>query len=583
VHGQPREVGGYLLRQRLGEGGMGVVYAATDQAGATVAVKLIKPELAAHPDFRARFAREAGLAGKVSGVCTVRVLAMDVHGEHPWIAMNFVPGPTLEKHVAVHGPLARGVLDAFALGVAEALASLHAARVVHRDLKPGNVILGPAGPVILDFGIARALDEAGITGTGEVIGSRGWISPERYAGVPAAFPADVFAWGAITAFAATGRRPFGRGDDAAIRRRTEEARADLLGTPDRFLALIPAALAVEPALRPSSSDLLEALVELVRPGCVAGAAVSPSLVRELISERWKRIDEPPQVRVATQIPDRPRARVKPVMMRSVATASRRAEDAPATGEQPRVAPAWEATTTAADVKQVTIARAGSGLGTVSNEANHPRRPRRRAWRRSAPHAERRRGVHAVIRSWIAEPGTEPRYGARALLAALSATGWLLSSFWAGVFMLSTHEVWHSATAHAVGTRMGTTAAAYVAGLLPLAAVGMALFLLIRTEGIRPLFVAGNAVAILLGGGMKWLPILPSWLVPDAVDRGFARFGGIWGEYVVLIGFIGLCALLGLWVRGWLFLGRWLGLSRPVGALYQDGAVYRDRLRRWDGR
>jgi hypothetical protein len=281
--------------------------------------------------------------------------------------------------------------------------------------------------------------------------------------VSAAFSSDVFAWGAIMAFAATGRRPFGRGDDAAIRRRTEEGRADLLGTPDRFLALIPATLAVDPALRPSSSDLLEALAELVRPGCLTGAAVSPSLVRELISERWERINEPPHVRIATRIPDRPRSRVKPVVTRPVVAPSRRTKEAPTVGAKPTgKSPARAPETTAAVSKPAAIAWMGGDLGARARGAEHarePHEPRRRGWRRSAPHAAEQRRVQAAVRSWIAEPGTEPRYGARALLAALSATGWLLSSFWAGVFMLSTHETWHSATVHAVSRRQRWSGAA----------------------------------------------------------------------------------------------------------------------------
>jgi hypothetical protein len=168
-----------------------------------------------------------------------------------------------------------------------------------------------------------------------------------------------------------------------------------------------------------------------------------------------------------------------------------------------------------------------------------------------------------MQSWMAQPGTEPGYGARVVFATLSAAGWMLACFWFAAWLLSTKEP-YNASADAIGSWMGVTAALYVAGLFPVFVIGAAVLALIRTEGLRVAFVCGDLAAVLLGCGVRWVPSIPSRVLPDALVRGFSGFGGWWGQYVVLVGFIGICVLLGLWVRTWIVLTRWLGPGRTPG-------------------
>jgi hypothetical protein len=199
----PADVGPLRLIGRLGAGGMGIVYAGLSAAGERVAVKVVHPELAHDPEFRTRFAREIALLGKIRSAGTVRVLAADADAAQPWFATEYVAGPTLEERVRGVGPLAGDDLYGLASGLAEALVAMHAAGVVHRDLKPANVILSPSGPRVVDLGIARAVDEAGVTRTGVLIGSPAWLSPEHYRDDEVGPAADVHAWGLLVAFAAT--------------------------------------------------------------------------------------------------------------------------------------------------------------------------------------------------------------------------------------------------------------------------------------------------------------------------------------------------------------------------------------------
>ncbi|MFE9046560.1 protein kinase [Streptomyces sp. NPDC007818] len=143
--------------------------------------------------------------------CLVPVVAADCEAERPWLATPYIPGSTLQQHIAAHGPLQGAVLLALAAGAASDLASVHAARVIHRDIKPGNVILSPSGPRLLDFGIAHAFDGTSVTRTGMLTGTPGWISPEQYRTGSVGPESDVFAWGALVAYAGTGRHPFGTG------------------------------------------------------------------------------------------------------------------------------------------------------------------------------------------------------------------------------------------------------------------------------------------------------------------------------------------------------------------------------------
>ena len=178
----PRTIERYRRVGRLGVGGMGVVYLGQDHHGARAAVKLVRSDLAAYPEFRVRFAREVQAARRVRGRHTARVLAADTDSARQWVATEYVEGPTLERHVLAHGPMSHEALTAMAVALADGLAGIHDAGLVHRDLKPSNVILSPSGPRVIDFGIARALDATSLTATGTSMGTLAWMSPEQLAG-----------------------------------------------------------------------------------------------------------------------------------------------------------------------------------------------------------------------------------------------------------------------------------------------------------------------------------------------------------------------------------------------------------------
>ncbi|MEV8204235.1 serine/threonine-protein kinase [Streptomyces sp. NPDC079189] len=242
---------------------MGVVFAARASDGTRVAVKLIRVEYAADPAFRSRFSREVDLMSRVAGPCLVPLLDSDTDAQQPWLVTPYVPGPTLQAHVAEHGPLAGAQLNVLATGVAGALAVIHETGIVHRDLKPGNVILAPDGPRVLDFGVAHALDETSITRTGAWTGTPSWSSPEQFRGDPSGPPSDVFAWGALVAFAGTGRLPFGAGRPDEVAYRVMSQDPDLSGLPDPLRVHVAAALAKDPGDRPSAEGIAEQLGPLL--------------------------------------------------------------------------------------------------------------------------------------------------------------------------------------------------------------------------------------------------------------------------------------------------------------------------------
>jgi serine/threonine protein kinase len=252
----PDRVGRYRLAGRLGAGGMGVVYAGSAADGRRVAIKVVRPELAHDPAFRDRFSREVSLLDRVRGRCVARVVDADPGGALPWFATEYLPGPTLDRRIDRHGPMSGDELHGLAVGLAEALVALHLREVVHRDLKPSNLILAPDGPKVVDFGIARALDETTMTRTGMILGSSGWISPEHYRGDAVGPPADVYAWGLIVYYAATGRLPYGPGRPEVVAARVLNTTLDTAGLPDRYREMVERALAKDPRARPSSAELL---------------------------------------------------------------------------------------------------------------------------------------------------------------------------------------------------------------------------------------------------------------------------------------------------------------------------------------
>ncbi|MFF8314133.1 serine/threonine-protein kinase [Streptomyces lydicus] len=277
----PRVLGGYRLLGRLGAGGMGRVFLGRSAGGRTVAVKVVHAHFAVDEQFRARFRREIEAARRVGGAWTAPVLDADPDADVPWIATGYVAGPSLAQAVTEAEPLAEHSVRALGAGLAEALAAVHALGLVHRDVKPSNVLLTLDGPLLIDFGIARATDgTASLTSTGVSVGSPGYMAPEQILGKGAAGAADVFSLGAVLAFAATGSSPF-RGDSSAallykVVHEEPELGARLTG---ELRELVAACLAKDPARRPAPAELAARLAGeggaagLVRAGWLPGPVV----------------------------------------------------------------------------------------------------------------------------------------------------------------------------------------------------------------------------------------------------------------------------------------------------------------------
>jgi predicted Ser/Thr protein kinase len=269
----PAEIGGYRLRAWLGSGGMGRVYLAETAAGRPVAVKVVRPELSDDQDFRARFRHEIQAARSVHGLYTAQVLDADPAATPPWLVTAYVPGPSLRQAVAERGPVPEAAALRLIAGVAEALQAIHAAGVVHRDLKPSNVVLGPDGPRVIDFGIARALDSTALTRSGMMLGTPQFMAPEQILDRPVTPALDVFALGALAAYAASGRPPFGENHPAAVSYRVLYEPPDLAGCPPSLQGLIGWCLAKDAAARPSPGQVIEFCA--ARIGGMADSALVP--------------------------------------------------------------------------------------------------------------------------------------------------------------------------------------------------------------------------------------------------------------------------------------------------------------------
>ena len=276
----PGTLGPYRLQDRLGEGGMGVVHLARDQEGRAVALKVLHPLGSEGVNARRRLAREVETMRRVRSPYVAEVLDADVTGEFPYIVTRFVSGPTLDEMVRTRGPLSGPGLRRLAHGMAEALTAIHAAGVVHRDLKPGNVMLTDDRPIVIDFGIAQTGDATRLTQTGLVMGTPGYLAPEVIEGEPSSPASDVHSWGSTMAFAATGHLPFGGGSYETIFYRIISGRADLSGVPAPLVPLISAALARDPSHRPSASWLSAQAVALDMSGATATATYNGVPVTE---------------------------------------------------------------------------------------------------------------------------------------------------------------------------------------------------------------------------------------------------------------------------------------------------------------
>lgn len=248
-------LGRYTLRERIGAGGMGVVHRGLDAEGNVVAIKLLRPNVAADEDSRVRFAREVRILSRVRGHHIAEVLDADVAAETPYLVTRYIDGEPLEEAVTTDGPLRGAALESLAADLVEALESIHAAGIVHRDLKPANVLVSAGEAVVIDFGIAQLADETRLTVPGMVFGTPGYLAPEVLGGGDVSMAADVYAWATTVAYAATGRPPFGRGRFEAVSYAVVHKEPDLDGVPGWLEPVLRGALAKDPRQRPNVAEL----------------------------------------------------------------------------------------------------------------------------------------------------------------------------------------------------------------------------------------------------------------------------------------------------------------------------------------
>ncbi|GGO13748.1 serine/threonine-protein kinase [Microbispora bryophytorum] len=253
--GDPDRLGPFTLVDRLGEGGQGVVFLGRGPAGEQVAIKLLHTRLTADPEARERFLREVALAQRVAPFCTAPVLYADLAGNQPFIVSEFVSGPSLRQLVDREGPRRGAALERLAISTTTALAAIHRAGITHRDFKPANVLMGPEGPVVIDFGVARAPDSPQSTATGASIGTPAYLAPEVLSGGTAGAPADMFAWGVTMVFAATGRPAFGADTIPSVITRILNSPPDLGDLAAPLRDIVAACLSKDPALRPSAEEV----------------------------------------------------------------------------------------------------------------------------------------------------------------------------------------------------------------------------------------------------------------------------------------------------------------------------------------
>ncbi|HEX4789938.1 MAG TPA: serine/threonine-protein kinase [Actinospica sp.] len=277
----PERLGPYRLKAVIGDGGMGRVYLGTSPGGRAVAVKVIGRGLANQPGYRERFAREARAAMAVSGLYTASVVDADTTGEAPYLATEFVPAPSLAEAVGKTGPLPAAAVSALAGGMAEALVAIHRAGLVHRDVKPHNILLAADGPVVIDFGIAVG-GEASLTATGLTVGTPGYMAPEVLRGKDPSAVSDVFSLACVLVFAARGTGPFGTGDPLAVAHRSANGEPDLSGLPEEVRALVTPMLQRDPARRPTPAQLLQH-VSLSSSAILHDGLWLPESVRNLLN------------------------------------------------------------------------------------------------------------------------------------------------------------------------------------------------------------------------------------------------------------------------------------------------------------
>jgi hypothetical protein len=322
-------IGPYRLVQQLGEGGMGVVHLALDPHGRAVALKLLRPHIAHDPAARSRLAREVDILGRIRDHRVAAVIDADLDGDRPYVVTRYVPGPSLDDVVKEHGPVRGEHLHRLGRGLADALHVIHEADVIHRDLKPGNVLIVDGEPVLIDFGIAHVADDVRITMTGLVMGTPGYLSPEVVEGATVTEATDWWGWAATLAFAASGAPPFGRGPMDLVLSRVSRGEADLAGVDPRLAPLLYAALSPDPRQRPDAGEVVDALERYA-----AGRPVTEALPDDPAARHTQVMEQRP-----TQAWDRPA--VAPAALALPVDSQPWDQPAPVVYEEPGLLDQWD--------------------------------------------------------------------------------------------------------------------------------------------------------------------------------------------------------------------------------------------------